>query len=197
MKEIELLLRECYPRLLIHTFVHPPYGNSSGEDLLQELLGFISIHKVRLLLRPCDIYADLNSNSLSSEDGNFNMILIPHELKESSYWSVWREKMSVCIDESLPASEPHLQKKVIPIVMDPDLWEVIRQKKTFGGVIGYKLEGFLYFNMSTIFDTSPSIPLHGKETLEELFDRISNTIGLPLKPSTIEAKNKKASCIMI
>lgn len=109
-EEIELLLRECYPRLLVNTFIHPPDNSASGFSVASsspKMLGLISLHKIQLLLRPCDMYADLNPNSLPSEDGNFHVKLVPRELKQSSYWSVWKEKVRVCLDETLPVSEPY------------------------------------------------------------------------------------------
>lgn len=75
-----------------------------------------------------------------------------------------------------------LQTRVIPIIMDPDLWDVLKEKKTLGGAIGANLQEFLFFDMSTIDD-------RGKENVDRLFKRILNTIGLG--SSTVERKNQR------
>ena len=83
-----------------------------------------------------------------------------------------------------------LQRRVIPIIVDSDVWKDIgKEKKTLNarrGRIGLNLSGFLYHGMSRISDSSTP-PSSVSNNIDELFERISSVIGFSQEPTAKQA----------
>lgn len=82
---MELLLRECYEGLEVKTLIPLPERND-----------FITLKKVRSLLSsPSSTFEDSKDYHLTSHDALCSVTLSSGEMKKSSYWSVWKEKLVI------------------------------------------------------------------------------------------------------
>eukprot|EP01040_Poterioochromonas_malhamensis_P015780 gene15780-17728_t len=172
MEETDLLLLECYGRLIVETYIHPlDTANSSLSKIVsEEKIGLLSLHKLRQRLQLGDVDPDTSADYFISKDG-VEFVLLPRELKENSYWFIWKEEVT-------------LDKRVIPVIVDSMVQLPLK------GTIKFKFPDVFYHDMRAIFDSS--ILLSDKETsenIDELFKRIVTAIQLPQKSSQINRED--------